>query len=335
MVYCKAPFTNMYFNVQGNASPCWLTVGEIGKWKHDEVSIRDLWFGEIYSAWRETPWPEPCTRHCKQNYTGHVQGGTLQKAYEHNKIYTFPSMMELEFTNQCNYACIMCSEMLSSSIRANKGMDPLPNAYTDQFFEQLEEFIPYLEELRINGGEPFVQKEVYRVLDMVQEIKPDITITVATNGSQYNAKVEKYIKSFPNFRMNISIDSLTPSIYEQIRVNGKLERVLDNFQKFRKHVNHICVQVNPMPMNYHEMVNYVDFVEENDVYLAFNTIRYPKDCSLIFDPELERKYNELKPLVDNYPKKDNQWYAVNQLVNEQMPSWIEEQKKGNEGYNKA
>jgi len=335
MVYCKAPFTNMYFNREGNASPCWLTIGDIGKWKHDEVSIRDLWFGEVYSAWRETPWPEPCTRNCKQNYTGHVQGGTLQKAYEDNNIYPFPSMMEFEFTNQCNYACIMCNEMLSSSIRANKGMDPLPNAYTDQFFDQLEEFIPHLEVVRINGGEPFIQKEVYRLLDMIKEINPDIAVAVTSNGSQYNAKIEEYIKSIPNFRLSLSVDSLTPSIYEKIRVNGNLERVLSNLQKFKVYVDDLGLQVNPMRMNYHEMVNYVDFVKENDMTLAFNTIRYPKDCSLIFDPELESKYNELKVLVDNYPDKTGEWYKVDWLVNEQMSSWIEERKKGNTGYNKS
>lgn len=334
MVYCKAPFTNMYFNVEGNASPCWLTVGSFGKWS-EERSIRDIWFGEKYTKWRAKAWPDECVNHCKNNYTGHCQSGTLQTAYEHNPIGEFPSMMELELTNQCNYKCIMCSEMLSSGIRADKGLPPLPIAYTDKFIDELEEFIPHLNELRFNGGEPFVQPLVYKVLDRVLKIKPDLIVGVATNGSQWNDKIENYIKSLPNFRMNISIDSLTPSIYEHIRVNGNLENVLNNFKKFKRYVKHICIQVNPMPMNYHEMIDYVKFCDDNDVYLAFNIIRYPKDCSLIFDKDLERKWEEMKVQVDMYPNKSKQWYAIDHLVNEQMPMWIEEQRKGNKGYNKS
>ena len=71
---------------------------------------------------------------------------------------------------------------------------------------------------------------------------------------------------------------------------------LNNFKKFKQYVKHICIQVNPMPMNYHEMIDYVKFCDDNDVYLAFNIIRYPKDCSLIFDKDLEKKWEEMKAI---------------------------------------
>ena len=66
---------------------------------------------------------------------------------------------------------------LSSGIRKNReGKPPLPMAYTDKFIEQLEEFIPHLEELRFNGGEPFAQRIVLDICDMVAEVNPKLKV---------------------------------------------------------------------------------------------------------------------------------------------------------------
>ena len=43
---CHAPFANMYFNVSGEAAPCWLTFFEAPK--YPEKSIHEIWFGEFY-----------------------------------------------------------------------------------------------------------------------------------------------------------------------------------------------------------------------------------------------------------------------------------------------
>ena len=90
----------------------------------------------------------------------------------------------------------------------------------DSFLKQMGEFIPHLTELRVNGGEPFAQKILLDLLDVVAEIKPGLKVTIATNGTVYNKRVQGILDKC-NIHLNISIDSLILERYEEIRVNGK------------------------------------------------------------------------------------------------------------------
>ena len=86
-------------------------------------------------------------------------------------------------------------------------LPPMANAYDDSFVEQLREFIPHLEELRFNGGEPFAQKIVYDICMLVADINPSLRINIATNGTVYNKQVREILEKC-NIHLNISIDSL-------------------------------------------------------------------------------------------------------------------------------
>ena len=75
-------------------------------------------------------------------------------------------------------------EPASDGFRKNREhREALVSPYNDEFVEQMKEFIPHLAELRFNGGEPFLHKFVYKILDQVAIIKPEIKVTIATNGT--------------------------------------------------------------------------------------------------------------------------------------------------------
>lgn len=153
---CNAPLNNMYFTIEGKVAPCWLQVGAVDNWSSDR-SIADIWFGEKFNQLRDAHknkiYPNKCGQ-CKQQTEDGVW--PLAKAYEKFSVKEYPTLIELELSNQCNLECIMCSGLLSSGIRKNRdNLPPLPQIYDQTFVEQLKEFIPHLEELRFNGGEPF------------------------------------------------------------------------------------------------------------------------------------------------------------------------------------
>ena len=338
---CVAPFNNMYFTTEGRVAPCWLLVGHLDTWS-TERSIKDIWFGEAFTKYRNNLingiFEKDC-RVCKQK----IEADTwpLAMAYDGFTIKEYPTLLELELSNQCNLECIMCEGRLSSGIRKNRdNLPPLPMVYDDSFVEQLKEFIPHLEELRFNGGEPFAQKIVYDICMLVADLSPNLRINIATNGTVYNKQVQK-IMDRCNLHLNISIDSLEKENYDSIRINGDFDILMKNFEKFRNYcqINNrgLSVMVNPMRNNWWEMPNFVEFATENKVHLWYNTIHHPEhlgiwslpssDLSVIIQT-LELEVDRLRPdpLTDNFTALGN-WEKLDHFVNKQIKNWYDKQIK--------
>lgn len=284
---CHAPFNNMYFNSLGDVANCWLTFDNPEKYS-EEKTIMDIWNGPKFTALRQHIRDFNLDARCKRceyylkngNHTN-----VLAKAYDNDfPITDYPSMMELELTNTCNLECTMCTGLLSSAIRANREHLPaLKSPYGEKFVRELREFIPHLHEARFNGGEPFLIKIYYDIWEQFLELNPQCKMVIATNGTTLNKRVKDTL-SKGNFHINISIDSLQPERYAQIRVNGELPKVLENFLWFKDYClsqnRDICVMVNPMRNNWQEMPDFVKFCNEHQVHLWFNTIMYPEDQSI-------------------------------------------------------
>jgi len=335
---CVAPYNNMYFTTEGHVAPCWLLVGKLEKWSPTR-SIKDIWFGEKFTEYRnnlkEGLFNSEC-RVCKQK----IEADTwpLAMAYDGFTVKEYPTLLELELSNQCNLECIMCEGRLSSGIRKNRdNLPPMPMVYDDSFIEQLKEFIPHLEELRFNGGEPFAQKIVYDICMLVAELNPTLRINIATNGTVYNKQVRAILDKC-NIHLNISIDSLDKDNYESIRINGDFDELMTNFQTFKNycHDNNrgLSVMVNPMNNNWWEMPNFVKFTIENKVHLWYNTIHHPEHLSIWKLPSsdisvilqtLEPQVDELKPInTDNYVAYGN-WEKLDHFVNKQIRNWYNKQ----------
>jgi len=336
---CVAPFNNMYFTVEGNVAPCWLLVGHVDKWSSSR-SIKDIWQGEEFTTYRNNlikgAFEKEC-RVCKQK----IEADTwpLAMAYDGFSIKEYPTLMELELSNQCNLECVMCDGRLSSGIRKNRDkLPPMPAVYDDSFVEQLKEFIPHLEELRFNGGEPFAQKIVYDICMLVAEINPGLRINIATNGTVYNKQVRSILEKC-NVSLNISIDSLDKENYESIRVNGNFDDLMENFQTFNNYCKlnerGLSVMVNPMRTNWWEMPEFVRFTNENKVNLWYNTIHHPEHLSIWSLPSqdlsiilqaLELRVEELKPVnTENYVAYGN-WEKLDHFVNKQIKNWYNKQQ---------
>jgi MoaA/NifB/PqqE/SkfB family radical SAM enzyme len=235
----------------------------------------------------------------------------------------------------------MCEGRLSSGIRKNRdNLPPLPQIFDDTFVEQVKEYIPHLEELRFNGGEPFAQQIVYDICMIVAETNPSLRINIATNGTVYNKRVKEILEKC-NVHLNISIDSLVKERYESIRINGVFEELMQNFEKFKTycHENNrgLSVMVNPMRSNWMEMPNFVNFANDNNVWLWFNTIHHPKDLSIWSLPSDELKviYDTLLPISEDMKpvtnddseswKKLGNWQKLDHFVNKQVLNWHKKQ----------
>ena len=325
--FCKAPSNNMYFTIMGKVSPCWKTTATCDNWSEDR-SIMDIWYGDKFKMYRDAlaknVFLNRCTE-CKVDVDNEVW--PLARAYEKLPIREYPSLMELELSNQCNLECIMCSGFLSSGIRKNRDkLPPLKQIYTDKFVEELREFIPHLQELRFNGGEPFAQKIVLDICDMVTEVNPKLKIRVATNGTVYTKRV-KHILANNNIHLNISIDSLQQKRYEEIRINADFKKLMINFDIFHKYCKDnsrsLVVMINPMRNNWEEMVDFIWFSDKFDINLWYNTILYPMHLAIHSMPaeDLDIVYNTMLAQLEELPSNVRNYDKFKHLVSNQIGNW--------------
>ena len=321
---CRAPHNNMYMTVRGEVGPCWLQVSSDEVWSHDR-SMNDIWNGEKFNNIRENlandVWDGPCGT-CKYNIDNDVW--PLAKAYEPYPVKDYPTMLELELSNQCNLECTMCSGVLSSGIRKNRDkLPPLPQIYDDKFVEQLDEYIPHLTELRFNGGEPFAQRIVFDICLKVAEMRPDLKINIATNGTVRNRRVQELLDKC-NIHLNISIDSLEKERYEAIRINGDFDTLMTNFYFFneycKKNGRDLSIMVNPMRNNWFEMIDFGLFAMEFDTHLWYNTIKYPEHLAIWNLPsdELKLIYDTLSTRLKNVRVPQ----STHHLINNQIQNWL-------------
>jgi molybdenum cofactor biosynthesis enzyme MoaA len=348
---CNAPFSNMYFSLGaiGRVAPCWLTFADAPSWP--EHSIRQIWFGAFYSRLRKFIKKRDLTGHpacqvCEKNIRTRNFIGTLASNYDlEHPLQEYPTMMELELSNECNLECIMCRGELSSSIRKNRDkLPPLITPYDQRFVEQLVEFIPHLREMRVNGGEPFLQDICFEIWNKVAEINPEIEITVATNGTILNKRVKDILERC-NFRINVSIDALDKENYQRIRKNARYDVLMRNVRYFgdycRGRRSVFSVMINPMRQNWWEMPEMVEWCNASGYHLAYNTVVKPNSCSLItWDAEhLEEVYRTLSARkfefdpASEIPSGNVKKYE--NLVENQIRQWWIAQKQGQKFYRPA
>ena len=345
---CHAPFSNMYFNTEGHVALCWKTFHKHETYS-EEKSIMDIWKGEnfekIRAGIRSCNLDFGC-QECKKHLLEGNYINVLSKAYDNDHLHpVYPTIMEFELSNRCNLGCTMCNGNLSSTIRKDREkLPPLPSPYGQKFVDELNEFIPHLKEARFNGGEPFLIKQYYDIWDNIAELNPKLKMVIATNGTVLTSKVKEYMEKC-NFHFNISIDGFSPETYESIRINGKFDRLMENLEYFisycKKNNRTLCIMINPLRQNWWEMPAFVNWCNEKNIHLWFNSIIKPADQALWSLPssELEKILNQLSSAKLEMPSKGNRAIhkynidTYNNLVNQQIKTWhleaIEREASGN------
>jgi MoaA/NifB/PqqE/SkfB family radical SAM enzyme len=331
---CHAPFKNIYFGHHGKAiACCYNRLYELGE--YPKQSIKEIWFGDKANELRDhikhNDFSLGCGA-CEDQLLAHNFDAVKAKQYDEREFNKngYPSVMEFELSNTCNLECEMCSGDFSSLIRAKREkLPPIKDCYDANFVKQLEEFIPYLEEVKFYGGEPFLIDIYYDIWEKIKEINPSVRISVQTNATVLNNRV-KEVMANTNFHLNISFDSLVKETYESIRRNADFERVYDNIQYFYNYCKakntFFGISVCAMRQNWMELPSFIEFCNKMEVPVYFHTVFFPKHVSL-----RTMKSDELKVVIDTLSqhtfeiksavhKKNAKHYSdlVNQLI-----SWNE------------
>lgn len=129
----------------------------------------------------------------------------------------------VEITTHCNLSCEMCVQRV---------WEERPGAMSLESFARLMEQVRDLPEppiIHLGGyGEPLVHPHFIEIVRLAKETGAVVEMT--TNGMLLTREKADALFELQLDKLVVSIDGVTPDSYGDVRVNGSLQRVIDNLR---------------------------------------------------------------------------------------------------------
>ncbi len=229
----------------------------------------------------------------------------------------YPISVSFEPTTSCNLRCPECPSGLRAFTRPT-GM--LQKDFFKETIDDIHQHLLYL--IFYFQGEPYLNPEF---LDMVKyAASKKIYTATSTNAHYITDEVAKKTVESGLDRLIISIDGTTQDVYQQYRVGGNLNKVIEgtkNIVKWRKALNSktpfIFFQFLVVKPNEHQLEEIKQLAKE----IGVDEVRFK--TAQVYDYETDP--NQLIPNNEKYSRykkgKDGKYQPKNKLVNRCWKLW--------------
>lgn len=279
---CSLPWLHAEVNFQsGKILPCCKYTG--GEDLIDGFST--AWTGMLFSNLREdiiSNKPHKECNACDVNPNSFSYKKWKNKVYQKQGLLDnlttdnvdYPTVFHISLSNTCNLACRMCSPGSSSKIadlvKNNNTLvqyyDPIQNIKAD--ITTLIGSFKNAVQLTFSGGEPLIDDDCYRLVEMAIEESSSLkSIVFSTNMTKLNKKLISLLAASKlQISFNISLDGPI-AIQEYIRHGCNLQDIVDNIKflkltnpKFRFGINSTLSALNAGYIN--ELLDQIDQLEQ-------------------------------------------------------------------------
>lgn len=307
------PWISIETSPVGTVRPCCLAIDEITDNNGNKYNLREHTLEEIYHSaymqnlrkeFLEGKKPETCKRCWKEEEAGRISKRINSKVRlkdYYNQVdwqNTNPDQLwfiDLKLGNICNLKCRICGSW-SSSPWAQEELAYTPEvtkkehvAYwhlkqgmwpreSDQFWTNLRDLLPNIKYFEFTGGEPFLIKEHFNLLQFAVDngYSKDIEIHYNTNGTVYpDVSIWKHFK---HVEVAFSIDNVAER-FEYERHGAVWNEVQSNLLKFNRLRNtkfstQLCLTVNIQNVYYlPEICDWITTQQFDSIY--FNMLHDP------------------------------------------------------------
>jgi MoaA/NifB/PqqE/SkfB family radical SAM enzyme len=324
--FCHVPFSTLILEPDGTVGSCRMKGSQYIVGDLKTHTLEEIWNGPILSEWRRqflAGEPVICKSEVRSN------GCHLCPDYNALLSHVTPAIQQTEtplrlavnINGRCNLQCKMCH------------IWKLPNGLYDEWglWPKIESLVGRVREIELFSGEPFIQSDTYRLIDLVSEKNPDCAWTFTTNGHWVlNDKIISALDKIRIKHVTVSLDSVVPETYARIRKGGRLDFVLKNLDRLIAYDRSrrergltglslrlsFCVQRD----NWRELASFHEFGMKMKLPVFRAFVHEPEECSLLTLPDHEKEsiiewYAEnltpeqlihsrrvLVPLLDSLPK---------------------------------
>lgn len=308
--FCLVPFTTIILEPDGQVGMCRHKGNNFPIGNIKDNTIAEIWNGPVAQKWRrEFLQGEPvmCQTETKHRHCQHCpENNKLLPFVEFSEIQTRPILkFTANFNGKCNLQCQMCD------------IWQLPNGlYNDINFwgPAKKDIFPFIKEMDMLSGEPFIQKDTYRLIDEVSEVNSECQWIFTTN---MHWKLTDSIKTSLDkiFVKNIimSVDSLIPFVYAKIRRPGRLDFVLENIHQMvlynntrrERGLSDIRFLLNFLVQkdNWSEIAEAIRYCEKNGIVPLITFCYQPSEFSLLSFLE-EKRVEILEHYIREYSQEN-------------------------------
>ncbi|MFX0188329.1 MAG: GTP 3',8-cyclase MoaA [Candidatus Hodarchaeota archaeon] len=204
-------------------------------------------------------------------------------------------------TSKCNYKCIYCDK---------EGFIPKTTELTlDEITKLCRILAEVLKVTRIKftGGEPLCRGDIVQIIKNVHELNLYKDISLTTNGYFLYEKAEDLYKAGLN-RINVSLNSLKPEMYQQLNGSDSLNEVLKGLEKAK------VVGLNPIKLNFvilkdlneKELDDMIDFCSKTGYILQLIELHKVSESVGEKNGFYEKYHIGVKPFIKEFEKKARQ-----------------------------
>ena len=166
--------------------------------------------------------------------------------------------IRISVTKRCNFGCIYCHDEGLGPVLAPR----MPHE-DEMSVDEIERLVRVAREfdirsVKFTGGEPLVRLDMEEIIDRTVRQIPDVSMT--TNGSML-AKRAEGLRAAGLKRVNVSIDSLDPKAFREIR-KGDLHTVLMGIQEALR------VGLKPVKLNMVVFKHTLPYIPEMIEYIS-------------------------------------------------------------------
>ena len=143
----------------------------------------------------------------------------------------YPPCLQIEPTSLCNYRCVFCYQTDGSFTRRSNGF--MGHMTLDTFKNLIDQAQGNVEFITLaSRGEPMLCKDINAMLAYTRG--KFLNLKLNTNASVLDDDKAHAILQSGVKTLVFSVDAAEEPLYSQLRVNGSLEKVLENIERFQK-----------------------------------------------------------------------------------------------------
>ena len=135
-------------------------------------------------------------------------------------------------TNLCNYRCKHCYQDIFDETQDLdwQGIKKIVDKVIEYALENRKRIV-----INITGGEPFLKKELFLLLDYLELKEPIEKLAIITNGSLLDEQTIEKLKNYPKLKeIKFSLEGAEPLTNDAIRAKGSYAKVFEAIQLLKE-----------------------------------------------------------------------------------------------------
>jgi len=343
---CILPWISLETTPLGGARPCCLYTKELPNIDLTKQTLDDAFnskeMQDLRRSFRNDEKPDGCERCWMEEKAGKKSKREymLEKFKDIKVNYDSDTsdtlqFLDLKLGNICNLKCRICGSWSSSKWAqeeiAQYGKENIATEWlskgswprrSKKFWEHIDTILPTIKYFEFTGGEPFLIKQHFDLLQRAVDkgYSNEIDIHYNTNGTQFPKQYEVW-KTFKHVQIAFSIDNVGER-FEYERDGASWSNVNENIKKFLKLKEQgypfsfqICVTWNIQNIYYmKELLQWAETSGISDIH--FNLMHDPEEFSLSKIPysSKSRVMLELQKTQVMFPKYADKIIPIKKIV---------------------